>query len=129
MQTNLLPKGVCDEVERIIHWFLCGNTKADKCGEPLVHRDNVKPLHLGFKNVHTQNEAFVMKLTYQMVSSRNKLWVRLLRAEYHWLDNLLVSLIAAMLFSVMKMDMLGMVRCPVECSMETWRWEFSAVLV
>ncbi|KAE8676041.1 hypothetical protein F3Y22_tig00111634pilonHSYRG00007 [Hibiscus syriacus] len=85
MQTSYLPKKVCDEIERLIRNFIWGGS-ADKQGMHLVKWEELcQPLKdggIGMKKVHSQNEAFLMKLAFRLIADNSKLWVRVPRSKY-----------------------------------------------
>ena len=91
MQTTWLPKGICDEIEKRIRRFVWGITP-DHNAINLVKWDTVKkPSNMGglnFCDVQNQNYAFLMKVGYHLVCSKDKLWVQVLRDKYKWIGEL-----------------------------------------
>ncbi|KAL4278084.1 hypothetical protein GQ457_03G008110 [Hibiscus cannabinus] len=95
MQSTWLPKGLCDDMEKIIRGFVWG--KSDTSGGiPLVKwetmQESAKDEGLGMKNISQQNKTFLTKIGFQLVANPEKLWVRILRAKYGWTDVLPVEL-------------------------------------
>ncbi|KAE8707428.1 hypothetical protein F3Y22_tig00110384pilonHSYRG00841 [Hibiscus syriacus] len=87
MQSTMLPKGICEEIERLIQGFIWGRTE-NRGGVPLVHWENIcKPTvngGLGLRKLSVQNEALLMKLAYKLVVNSDQLWARVLRSKYKW---------------------------------------------
>ncbi|KAK5840215.1 hypothetical protein PVK06_009102 [Gossypium arboreum] len=91
MQSLLVPKEVCDEIERIVRQFiwgsLAGHPKVALVGweticQPRAHGG------LGFRHLHDQNNSFLMKISFNLVSQKDALWVRVLRSKYGWKSQL-----------------------------------------
>ncbi|KAH1098664.1 hypothetical protein J1N35_015585 [Gossypium stocksii] len=83
----VIPIGVCDEIKRLARQFIWGHAN----GRPkmsLVSWDSIcQPRNqggLGFRYLSDQNSFFLMKIGFNLVSQRNALWVRVLRAKYGW---------------------------------------------
>ncbi|XP_061342522.1 uncharacterized protein LOC133288718 [Gastrolobium bilobum] len=81
MQNGLLPTSVCDEIEQLQRNFIWGNNKAH-----LVAWDTMyKPKEmggLGIIRLRTQNEAYIHKLAWKILTDKEELWVKILRAKY-----------------------------------------------
>lgn len=85
VQTSVIPISVCDEAEKICRDFIWGSTvEKRKCH--LVSWEKVcKPKEaggLGFRNMKTLNQAYILKLAWQLINERDKLWVQIMRAKY-----------------------------------------------
>ncbi|KAK4259282.1 hypothetical protein QN277_005629 [Acacia crassicarpa] len=95
MQTVALPKGICEEIEKKNRSFLWGSTQ-DKRKLHLVDWDTVcKPKKnggLGLKHLYRQNQAYMMKLGWNMMKRRDDLWVKVLRSKYKCGDNLVPTI-------------------------------------
>lgn len=85
MQSALIPKEVCLEIEKIIRKFVWRATSMDqklslvswdKCCMPMDRGG------LGFRHLHFQNKAFLLKLGMNFVNNMNDFWVRVLRSKY-----------------------------------------------
>ena len=86
MQYVKIPKTICDEIEKLQRGFLWGDSdqrrKAhlvswDVCCLPKMHGG------LGFKQTHHMNEAFLMKMIWNLIKQPGKLWCRVLyRSEF-----------------------------------------------
>ncbi|XP_039002873.1 uncharacterized protein LOC120129447 [Hibiscus syriacus] len=87
MQTSYLPKGVCEEIERLTRNFIWGHSD-EKRGINLVSWDRIcMPIEqggLGVQRIVTQNEAFLMRLGYKLLTNEKQLWARVLRTKYKW---------------------------------------------
>ncbi|KAK4280376.1 hypothetical protein QN277_012007 [Acacia crassicarpa] len=102
MQTVALPKGTCEEIEKQNRSFLWGSTQ-EKRKMHLVDWDTVcKPKKnggLGLKHLYRQNQAYMMKLGWNMMKSRDDLWVKVLRSKYKCGDDLVPTINCARLGS------------------------------
>ncbi|KAJ1389959.1 Ribonuclease H domain [Sesbania bispinosa] len=85
MQTMLLPKSVCNELERMHRNFIWDSTESrqwhsiawDKLRRPKIVGG------LGFKSLCDFNQSMMMKLGWGLVHSPEAYWVRILRSKYH----------------------------------------------
>ncbi|GMJ02217.1 hypothetical protein like AT4G29090 [Hibiscus trionum] len=89
MQSTLLPKGVCDHIERIVRQFVWGSSNTDH-KIPLVNWEAIRqPMAnggLGFRSMFDYNVAFVHKIGFNFISKPAALWVSLLRQKYRVVD-------------------------------------------
>ncbi|KAE8681890.1 hypothetical protein F3Y22_tig00111298pilonHSYRG00016 [Hibiscus syriacus] len=89
MQTAVIPKHICLDFERLIRQFVWGNYNS-KNGIPLVKWDDVRRSvpegGLGFRKIAIQNEAFLMKLAFNLLTRKNDLWVKFIWAKYKCSD-------------------------------------------
>ncbi|KHG02494.1 hypothetical protein F383_02784 [Gossypium arboreum] len=78
MQTMLIPKGVCEEIEKIARWFFWGCT-CFHLKLTLVGWNSIcQPKScggLGFHHLHYRNSSFLMKIGFNLVTKDNALWV------------------------------------------------------
>lgn len=85
MQTSVIPITVCEEAERICRDFIWGSS-VDRRKCHLVSWEKLcKPKEVGgvgFRSMGILNQAYVMKLAWQLMNDRDKLWVRIMRAKY-----------------------------------------------
>ncbi|KAL4384089.1 hypothetical protein GQ457_15G019500 [Hibiscus cannabinus] len=95
MQSSWIPKGMCEEMEKLIQKFVCGSCNGGS-GMALVKRDITRlPMEhggLGFKNLFQKNKAFLMKIGYQLVMNKESLWVQVLISKFDWSKQLPISL-------------------------------------
>ncbi|GMJ11684.1 hypothetical protein like AT4G29090 [Hibiscus trionum] len=85
MQTTLLPKRVCMEIEKLIMKFIWGNSFDGRHVHLVDWNTLCKPKADGgtcFKHLEDQNAAFLMKLTFGLVAQPDRFWVRVLRSKY-----------------------------------------------
>ncbi|KAL1160855.1 hypothetical protein V6Z11_A07G092500 [Gossypium hirsutum] len=75
MQSMKIPKGVCEEIERIVTQFLWG-TANDSVYQPRGRGG------LGFRHLGDQNTSFLLKLGFNRTSKDDALWVHVLRSNY-----------------------------------------------
>lgn len=85
MQTCLLPKGLCLEMERLIRGFLLGG----KIGERKCHLVKWETVNkpkssggLGLRNLSQMNLAFMMKLGWRLMEDKGSLWTKVLQGKY-----------------------------------------------
>ncbi|XP_016670075.1 uncharacterized protein [Gossypium hirsutum] len=95
MQTVLVPKGVCDEIEKIARQFIWGSSMGhSKCA--LVGWESIcKPrcrVGLGLRHLYDQNNSFLMKIAFNLISQKDALWVRVLRSKYGWKNHIPYSI-------------------------------------
>jgi hypothetical protein len=85
MQYAKIPKTICDEIDKIQRGFIWGDSdqgrKAhliswDVCCLPKVDGG------LGFRQTHKMNEAFLMKILWNLIKNPEDLWCRVLRSKY-----------------------------------------------
>ncbi|KAA3471573.1 LINE-1 reverse transcriptase isogeny [Gossypium australe] len=91
MQSLVILKGVCDEIERIVRQFIWGSSTS-KSKPALVGWESIcQPKTcggLGFRYLHDHNTSFLMKIGFNLVSRKDDLWVRVLRSKYGWKSQL-----------------------------------------
>lgn len=85
MQSSLLPKSSCPEIEKICLRFIWGGNEE----KGRVHLVNWKTLcqpklegGLGLKHMHIMNRVFIMKLGCDIIHVRDSLWARVLGDKY-----------------------------------------------
>lgn len=85
MQTMTLPISVCDKIDKINQNFLWGDTGTDK----KVHLANwnmvCRPKKLGGLGIRKcvdNNKAISAKLGWKLMTERNPLWIKTLKAKY-----------------------------------------------
>ncbi|XP_039031943.1 uncharacterized protein LOC120166816 [Hibiscus syriacus] len=95
---NSAQKKTCEELERITRRFIWGIT-SERGGVHLVKwKDVCHPISHGglglrnLKNLKAQNEAFIMKLAFNLIAKPEALWVRFLRAKYKCKEQVPTSL-------------------------------------
>ncbi|GMJ06884.1 hypothetical protein like AT3G24255 [Hibiscus trionum] len=88
MQSTWLPKGLCNDIERLIRRFVWGGSHSTSA-VPLLNWEIMKqPMDrggLGFRDMGKQNSAFLMKLGFQLICDEGSLWVKILKAKYRWI--------------------------------------------
>ncbi|KAA3479142.1 LINE-1 reverse transcriptase isogeny [Gossypium australe] len=79
MQSLVIPKGVCDEIERIARQFIWGGS-IGKSKPALIGWESIcQPRNYGgldFRYLHDHNISFLMKIGFNLVSRKDDLWVR-----------------------------------------------------
>ncbi|GAU44778.1 hypothetical protein TSUD_27470 [Trifolium subterraneum] len=85
MQYAKIPKTLCDEMEKIQRGFLWGDT--DQTRKPHLISWEVCCLPkddggLGMRSPHQMNEAFLMKMLWNMINNPNDLWCKVLYRDW-----------------------------------------------
>ncbi|KAE8673707.1 hypothetical protein F3Y22_tig00111774pilonHSYRG00034 [Hibiscus syriacus] len=87
MQSTPLPKSTCNEIEKVIRNFIWDKSE-EKQGISLVKWDSVcTPIThggLGFKSLEDQNDAFLRKVAFNLITRPTQLWAQVLRSKYKW---------------------------------------------
>ncbi|GMI86798.1 hypothetical protein HRI_002349100 [Hibiscus trionum] len=95
MQATFLPKGICREMERIVRRFVWGGSDI-KRSIALVNWESMRtPIMNGgmrFKDLEVQNNAFIMKVGFEVLTEPTKLWVRVIREKYGWNEEVPLSI-------------------------------------
>ncbi|KAK5833056.1 hypothetical protein PVK06_016867 [Gossypium arboreum] len=85
MQSTLVPKGNCDSIEGLARQFIWGATEG-KRNMALVGWDDIcqPKIHggLDFHHLGDQNNAFMMKIGYNLIIKTEALRVQVFRAKY-----------------------------------------------
>ncbi|KAA3475886.1 RNA-directed DNA polymerase (Reverse transcriptase) [Gossypium australe] len=91
MQTMMIPKGVCENIEKIVRHFIWGGT-GEKSKMALVGWDKIcQPRGrggLGIRKLNDQNSSFFMKIGFNLTSKTELLWVNVLRSKYGWKEQI-----------------------------------------
>ncbi|KAA3462476.1 reverse transcriptase [Gossypium australe] len=82
MQSMMIPKGLCDEIEAMVRQFIWGSTSSNK-NIPLVSWDLMcQPKShggLGIRSLRDQNTSFIMKLGFKLMTGHSSFGVNVLR--------------------------------------------------
>ncbi|GMJ08231.1 hypothetical protein like AT4G29090 [Hibiscus trionum] len=85
MQTMILPKKVCNDIEGLIRRFIWGSASPTPKLSLINWEAICQPMKsggLGLRCMHNFNIAFILKLSYSIVTRTSSLWVTLLREKY-----------------------------------------------
>ncbi|KAK5772179.1 hypothetical protein PVK06_048455 [Gossypium arboreum] len=85
MQSVMIPKGLCDEIDVMIRQFIWGSTSDNKKITLVIWDSICQPKShggLGIRSLHDHNTSFVMKLRFKLVTDYSSLWVNVLRSKY-----------------------------------------------
>ncbi|KAE8690078.1 hypothetical protein F3Y22_tig00110927pilonHSYRG00028 [Hibiscus syriacus] len=85
MQSAVLPRSICTEIERHIRRFIWGIEEGKKGLHLVKWQEVCKPIKqggLGFQNLANLNEVFLTKIAFNILAKKDHLWVRLIRAKY-----------------------------------------------
>ncbi|KAK7282263.1 hypothetical protein RIF29_10909 [Crotalaria pallida] len=85
MQACVIPASICQEVEKICRGFIWGSTNERRKCHLVSWEVICSPKEkggLGFRNLKSVNEAYMMKLAWNMISNPNALWSKVLTSKY-----------------------------------------------
>lgn len=85
MHTTLLPKGVLKDLEKISRDFLWNQSQEGRKLHTVAwNQIKQEKAHggLGIKDLQRQNQAYIMKLCWGLISKPEELWVRCLKSKY-----------------------------------------------
>ncbi|XP_057419026.1 uncharacterized protein LOC130713258 [Lotus japonicus] len=85
MQTDLLPKVVCNKLEKIQRDFIWGSAEGNRSSHPVAWSKLCRPKQeggLGLRHMHDFNRSLVMKMGWGLISKPDALWARVLRDKY-----------------------------------------------
>ncbi|KAH1046922.1 hypothetical protein J1N35_037706 [Gossypium stocksii] len=85
MQSMMIPKGLCDEIEGMVRQFIWGASSGNR-KIALVSWDSLcQPKSnggLGLRSLQDHNTSFMMKLGFKLLIDESSLWVKVLRSKY-----------------------------------------------
>lgn len=84
-RTVLLPKYVCNKLEKLNRYFIWGGGDGSRKCHTIAWSQLCAPTHLGglgCKDLHSFNKALIMKLGWGLIQDSEALWVRVLRNKY-----------------------------------------------
>ena len=85
MQTAILPKNICQHIDRLSCHFLWGDINGRK-GCHTINWDTItlpkKAGGLGITSTRHRNQAILMNQAWRLYSTPSSLWARLLKAKY-----------------------------------------------
>ncbi|KAL4397351.1 hypothetical protein AHAS_Ahas01G0183200 [Arachis hypogaea] len=85
MQHERVPKGVCREVKRLQRNFIWGDEPNKKRLHLIGWKTMCLPRHeggLGFRKLSSMNDAFLIKILWQMDENPEQMWVKVLKHKY-----------------------------------------------
>ncbi|KAA3489907.1 Retrovirus-related Pol polyprotein LINE-1 [Gossypium australe] len=92
MQSLLVSKRVCDEIEKITRQFIWGGSMGHPKNALVGWESICKPKSyrgFGLRHLHDQNNSFIMKIVFNLISQKDALWVHVLHSKYGWKNQLL----------------------------------------
>ena len=85
MQSALLPKGLCNKIDKMVRQFVWGS-RLEKRKLHLLSwatmTSSTNKGNLGIKNMHGMNLAFMAKFGWRMIHEHGSLWTRALSTKY-----------------------------------------------
>ncbi|KAG6417010.1 hypothetical protein SASPL_124451 [Salvia splendens] len=85
MQIGMVPVSICKEIERLVRRFIWGGSDEQRKTSLVGWKSVCQPLTsggLGLRRLKRNNEAFMIKLGFNLVAKKNEFWVRILREKY-----------------------------------------------
>lgn len=84
MQTIILPKAICDEMDKACKSFIWGDSDSNKKMQYLVSRDKVcKPKQYGgIGKAGDVNLAYMTRAGWRLCTQRDALWSSVIREKY-----------------------------------------------
>ncbi|KAJ4799462.1 RNA-directed DNA polymerase (reverse transcriptase)-related family protein [Rhynchospora pubera] len=85
MSLEMLPKGVINEINKLLAKFLWGKTNQDRYMTFISWHKVCKPVEdggLGIKNLEKFGEVLFLKVVWSVMADENKLWVQLCKSKY-----------------------------------------------
>ncbi|GAU11643.1 hypothetical protein TSUD_334560 [Trifolium subterraneum] len=95
MQYAKLPKSLCNEMEKIQRSFLWGDTNQSRRPHLVGWDVCCLPMNeggLGIKKLHHMNDAFLMKMMWNLITKPNDLWCKVLYSKYGRNNDLRVTI-------------------------------------
>ncbi|RYR24105.1 hypothetical protein Ahy_B02g057597 isoform A [Arachis hypogaea] len=86
MQHGKVPKAVCNEIEKLQRNFVWGDTDNKRGLHAVNWKTLCLPKHeggLGFRKLELMNEAFLLKIIWQLQEQPNTLWAKILLQKYN----------------------------------------------
>lgn len=91
MQAMQLPKGVCDEIERLVRKFIWGSSIGSRKITLMDWATICQPRDrggLGIRKLQDQNKSFLLKIELSLVTKKDELWVKVLRSKHRLTENI-----------------------------------------
>jgi len=86
MGAFLIPKSLCDEIERMLNSFYWGSKQKSRCGINWLRWEKLVPhkTHRGlrFRNLEAFNLSMLDKQSWKLLSNSSSLFSRILKAKY-----------------------------------------------
>jgi hypothetical protein len=85
MQYAKIPKTLCDDMEKMQRSFVWGDTDQSRKSHLISWETCCLPKEgggLGFKRPQLMNEAFLMKILWNLINKPNDLWCKVLYSKY-----------------------------------------------
>ncbi|KAJ1395123.1 hypothetical protein SESBI_33650 [Sesbania bispinosa] len=91
MQTMLLPKSVCNELEQMHRNFVSNSSEARRWHSVAwekIRRPKMKG-GLGFKSPFHFNQTLMMKIGWGLIHTPDAYWARIIKSKYHCGDEII----------------------------------------
>lgn len=85
MQSAIIPRQLCDEIDRKCRDFLWGDSENSKHLHSVSWANVCKPKKwggLGLRSARNINSASLYKVGYELVAKKEELWVQVVRSKY-----------------------------------------------
>ncbi|XP_055960701.1 uncharacterized protein LOC126667366 [Mercurialis annua] len=90
MQTAPLPKSLCNSINSLVRNFIWGSKEGSRKHCLIKWEDMCTPCTSGgsgIRDLKRQNNAFIMKLGFSVMTKPELLWVQVVRSKYGWIRN------------------------------------------
>ncbi|KAJ1443560.1 ribonuclease H [Sesbania bispinosa] len=98
LQGVVIPVSTCDEIEKICRDFIWGSSQGQRKCHLISWEKICKPNEeggLSFRSLRVLNEAYLLKLAWNILFNPDLLWVQPVKAKYRVIDSTQTSLKAA----------------------------------
>ncbi|KAL4322447.1 hypothetical protein AHAS_Ahas14G0211400 [Arachis hypogaea] len=85
MQNGRVPKGICEEIEKMQRGFIWGDIETQRKFHAIGWKTLCSPKHeggLGLRKLSVMNDAFLMKIIWQLDKEPDSLWAEVIRHKY-----------------------------------------------
>lgn len=86
MQTAAIPSSICEDAERVCRNFIWGSSNEHRKCYLVAWEKICQPKEaggLGFRSLKVLNQAYMLKLAWQITTETDKLWVRIVKSKYN----------------------------------------------
>lgn len=85
MQTSIMPNYICEVVDKLCRQFIWGSLEGVRKVPLVPWKQVMKPKEyggLGFRSAKSTNQAYMMKMAWELLTNEHAMWVKILKAKY-----------------------------------------------